>query len=307
MPLSQMQVENHRKHAIRMRAMRHIRIEPTFESWRDAARGMLAAGIVPEEVLWSDAPEEAALFASPLETPVAGTAVHKVPASFMDIARTAAAHTDPRRWGMLYRLLWRITRGGESALLAVATDPDIRMVQNWCKAVGREIHKMHAFVRFRLVGKNEVDGREQFVAWFEPQYRIVRLASPFFRNRFASMDWSILTPYECAHWDGESLHFTPGVPRDAAPDDDALDELWRGYYRSIFNPARLKVKAMQSEMAKRYWKNLPEARIIDELVAGCTKRVRDMLDAEERPVKPAPKIAYLEKLRGLNESDGTPT
>ena len=187
-------------------------------------------------------------------------------------------------------------------MLAVATDPDMRMVQNWCKAVSREIHKMHAFVRFRLVEKNEADGREQFVAWFEPQYRIVRLASPFFVKRFAGMDWSILTPYECAHWDGETLHFTPGAPRDAAPDEDALDELWRGYYRSIFNPARLKVKAMQSEMAKRYWKNLPEALIIDELIAGSSKRVHDMLEAEERPVKPAPENAYLEKIRELNES-----
>jgi uracil-DNA glycosylase len=287
--------------------MRDILIEPTFESWRDAARGLLAAGIPPEEVMWSDDPWEAALFASPEQSPVEATAVPKVPQAFMDIARTAAAHTDPRRWGMLYRLLWRITHGGESGLLTVATDPDLRMVQDWCKTVGREIHKMHAFVRFRLVGKNEADGREQFVAWFEPQYRIVRLASPFFRNRFAGMDWSILTPDECAHWDGESLHFTPGVPREAAPDEDALDALWRGYYRSIFNPARLKVKAMQSEMAKRYWKNLPEARIIDELIAGSSKRVHDMLDAEERPVKPAPKNTYLEKLRELNDSGGAPT
>jgi DNA polymerase len=287
--------------------MRDIRIEPTFESWRDAARGLLAAGIPPDEVLWSDDPEEAALFATPHEPPHAGGAAQKVPAAFMDIARTAAAHTDPRRWGMLYRLLWRVTRGGESALLAVATDPDLRRVREWCKAVGREIHKMHAFVRFRLVGKNEADGREQFVAWFEPQYRIVRLASPFFVKRFAAMDWSILTPHECAHWDGGSLHFTPGVPCDAAPDEDALDELWRGYYRSIFNPARLKVKAMQSEMAKRYWKNLPEAKIIDELIAGSAKRVHDMLEADGRPVKPAPKNAYLAKLRELNDSGGSPS
>jgi len=287
--------------------MRHIHIEPTFESWRDAARGLLAAGIPPGEILWSDDPEQAALFASSQPPPVESPGVHKVPAAFMGIARTAAAHTDARRWAMLYRLLWRITRGGEPALLSLPTDPDLRMVQDWCKTVGREIHKMHAFVRFRLVGKNDRDGREQFVAWFEPQYRIVRLASPFFVKRFAAMDWSILTPYECAHWDGGSLQFTPGVPREAAPDEDALEELWRGYYRNIFNPARLKVKAMQTEMAKRYWKNLPEARIIDELIAGSSKRVHDMLDAEELPVKPAPKNTYLEKLRALNESDGSPS
>ena len=34
------------------------------------------------------------------------------------------------------------------------------------------------------------------------------------------MAWSILTPGVCAHWDGESLSFSPGVPRSAAPGED---------------------------------------------------------------------------------------
>jgi DNA polymerase len=233
--------------------------------------------------------------------------VPKVSAAFLDLARAAAAHTDPRRWGLLFRLLWRITRGGESRLLGLPTDPDLRQVQQWGKAVSREIHKMHAFVRFRLIGTDEASGREQFVAWFEPEYRIVRLAAPFFLKRYASMDWSILTPFECAHWDGHSLTFTPGVPRGTAPAEDALDELWRTYYRSVFNPARVKAKAMQSEMPKKYWKNLPEAPLIPELLAGSRKRVQTMLETEERPVKPAPPNAYLDALRKRNESESTRT
>mgnify|MGYP003515995728 CR=1 FL=1 len=127
-------------------------------------------------------------------------------------------------------------------------------------------------------------------------------------KRFAGMDWSILTPYECAHWDGTILPFTPGVPRSAAPDEDALDDLWRTYYRSIFNPARLKVNAMQSEMPKKYWKNLPEASLIEGLIADSRKRVKTMLETEERPVKPAPKNDYLESLRKLNEdANGDPS
>ena len=58
---------------------------------------------------------------------------------------------------------------------------------------------------------------------------------PFFAE---ARNLETLTPHECVHWDGVTLHFTPGVPRRAAPDEDALDDLWRGYYRSIFNPAR---------------------------------------------------------------------
>jgi len=286
--------------------MRTVLIEPTFESWRKTARGLLAAGVSPDAVLWSDDATEAALFfGETVIAPLAGE-VPKVSAAFLDMARCAAAHTDPRKWGLLYRVLWRIACGGERYLMAHPTDPDIRQVQRWCKQVGRGIHKMHAFVRFRLVGTDESSGREHYVSWFEPDYRIVRLASPFFVKRFHHMDWSILTPTECAHWDGESLSFTPGVARETVPDEDSLDALWRTYYRSIFNPARLKVKAMQSEMPKKYWKNLPEASLIPGLIADSRSRMASMLGAAERPVKPAPKNAYLDHLRSLNENSDPP-
>jgi DNA polymerase len=285
--------------------MRTVVIQPVFEEWRDRARGLLALRVPPGEVLWSDEAQEPGLFAGVEEASPRGP-VPKVPAAFLDMARSVAAHTDARRWGVLYRVLWRLTHGGERHLLAVATDPEVRQLQLWCKAIGRDIHKMHAFVRFRLVATDEATGREQFVAWFEPEYRIVRLAAGFFEKRFAGMDWSILTPHACAHWDGSSLHFSPGVPRSAAPDEDALDELWRTYFRSIFNPARLKVRAMQSEMPKKYWKNLPEAPLIAGLISGSGGRVEEMLRTEARPAKPAPKNAYLDSLREMNASRPPP-
>jgi probable DNA metabolism protein len=282
--------------------MRTVVIQPRFEEWRDRARELLARGVPPGEVLWSDQAEEGSLF-NPSAPATPTRPAPKVPPAFLDLARSVAAHGDPRRWGVLYRVLWRLTEGGEKHLLAVATDSNVRQLQQWQKAVGRDIHKMHAFVRFRLVGTDETTGREQFVAWFEPEHRIVRLAAGFFERRFAGMDWSILTPYECAHWDGRTLHFTPGVPRSAAPDQDALDDLWRTYYRSIFNPARLKVSAMQSEMPKKYWKNLPEASLISELISESTGRVEKMLGTPALPPKPAPRNAYLESLRELNATE----
>jgi len=284
--------------------MRTVVIKPEYEAWRTVARQLLAQAVHPDEVLWSDDPLEPSLFGSveaATETP-AGNAI-KVSAAFLDMARSAAAHTDSKRWALLYRVLWRLTLGGERHLLSMATDRDVRQVQDWCKAVGRDIHKMHAFVRFRLVGVDADTAREQFVAWFEPDHRIVRLATPFFEKRFAGMDWSILTPYECAHWDGNRLHFTSGVPRSSAPDEDALDDLWRTYYRNIFNPARVKISAMQSEMPKKYWKNLPEAPLIAGLIAESAARVQGMLETEERPAKLAPKNAYLESLHRMNQDE----
>ena len=83
------------------------------------------------------------------------------------------------------------------------------------KAVRRDEHKMHAFVRFREVGREQTS---HFVAWFEPEHHIVELAAPFFARRFADMPWSILTPDLCAHWDGHAVSFTPGVSQDRGAD-----------------------------------------------------------------------------------------
>ena len=65
-----------------------------------------------------------------------------------------------------------------------------------------------------------------------------------------------------AHWDGEELTFGPGAHRVAMRPPRTRRGAWRTYYQNIFNPARLKVKAMQAEMPKKYWRNLPEASLI---------------------------------------------
>ena len=148
------------------------------------------------------------------------------------------------------------------------------------KAIRRDEHKMHAFVRFREVGREQ---KAHYIAWFEPEHHIVERAAPFFARRFADMPWSILTPDLCAHWDGHAVSITPGVARAEAPTQDRLEETWRRYYASIFNPARLKVKAMQNEMPKKYWRNLPEASLIKPLIAGAGRTAGAMIanDATE--------------------------
>ena len=92
-----------------------------------------------------------------------------------------------------------------------------------------------------------------------------------------SLRWSILTPDGSAFWDGENMRFGPPATRDMAPDEDEIEDFWKTYYASTFNPARLKVKTMQGEMAKSYWKNLPEAALIPELVAASSVRTEAMV------------------------------
>ena len=71
-------------------------------------------------------------------------------------------------------------------------DPLVRRIESLAKTVRRDIHKMHAFVRFREMVEGA--GEPRFIAWFEPDHHIVRTAAPFFVDRFSSMNWSILTP-----------------------------------------------------------------------------------------------------------------
>ncbi|HSJ04155.1 MAG TPA: UdgX family uracil-DNA binding protein, partial [Verrucomicrobium sp.] len=199
--------------------------------------------------------------------------IFKVPRRFVDLASTVACHQAGHRWGLLYRVLWRITHG-EHHLLQVEVDADVHELLMMEKAVRRDVHKMRAFVRFREVVHV---GTTRYVAWFEPQHHIVELNTPFFVDRFAGMEWSILTPQRCVHWDGVKAVYTPGVSRHEAPTGDAMEALWLQYYSHIFNPARVKTHAMLAEMPIKYWKNLPEAAVIPTLLQQALPRVDTMM------------------------------
>jgi DNA polymerase len=279
-----------------------MQVVPTpsgFTDWRSTARGLLESGSHPRDVIWQREPEETLLFSSPRPLPENPGGL-RVPAAFMNVAETVSCHRSGDQWPLLYSVLWRLVHG-EKHLLRIASDPEIHQLHTFAKHISRDCHKMHAFVRFRKVGESPDTGREQFVSWFEPEHKIVRLNASFFRKRFTNMDWSILTPDECMHWDGEKIHYTPSVDKSLAPDSDALEELWKSYYKSIFNVARVKIKAMQSEMPKKYWKNLPEAELIESLLSSSSQQVHEMLVKEPSPEIPAPKNDYLQHLKNLPE------
>ncbi|MCA2374975.1 UdgX family uracil-DNA binding protein [Agrobacterium genomosp. 3 str. CIP 111-78] len=248
-----------------------------LSEWRDAARMALAANIPPEAIDWRLWDDEAGLLdfaGEPLPTPKVGEAQVSVPSAFVALAQAVICHSDKGRFALLYRLLWRLRQ--DRALLQFKSDPDVSQARLLEKSVRRDCHKMTAFVRFKeLPLPQGQGGRRRFVAWFEPDHFIVEREAPFFQRRFTDMDWLIATPKGSARWDGSVLQ----TSREAAaqPDlKDETDDLWRTYYANIFNPARLKIKAMTAEMPKKYWKNLPEADLIPGLILGAEARVLDM-------------------------------
>jgi probable DNA metabolism protein len=244
-----------------------------FAEWRGAARALLARGVAPEDVSWRDGDEGASLFGD--ETGAAPAGAVSLSRELLEIAERVICHRDAEVPARLYRVIWRAAR--DRQLLARRTDDDIVWLNKADKAIRRDVHKMHAFVRFRRLG--EAAGRESFAAWFEPSHRILRLTAPFFQRRFYGMDWAIVTPDARAIWQGEKLSYGPSGTKDEVPDSDIVEDQWRTYYGAIFNPARVKIDAMRAEMPKKYWKNLPEAQDIAPLLAGAEARVERMREA----------------------------
>ncbi len=251
-----------------------------FEGWRDQAKRLWAARTPPEQVSWG----EAILFDDPLEIAAEPPPDVRVPAAFIEMAETIVLHSDPARFDLLYTLFWRLQENRR--LLDDATDPDVVKAMLMVKAIRRDIHKMRAFVRFKEM-TDDADNAV-FVAWFEPDHDIVRRNASFFVRRFGSMRWSILTPKLCIHWDCKTLRESPGIAKPTDLVDDPVEDLWRSYYASIFNPARLKTKAMLKEMPRRYWKNMPETQLIPGLIAGAQAREAAMIAIGSAPNEPLP-------------------
>ena len=318
--------------------MKRILLEPEFEAWREAAREALREGYRPEELDLQDATTpttlELTLESSEVATGEAVGSPH-VPKAFLEAAQFASAHRDPQRWNLLYRILYRLQTDRD--LLHVEVDSDVAQLLRLEAQVRRDLHKMHAFVRFRMVlepgsamerpvvidepvlvsadpdahhlvlatptpfgvSRSEVPrceptvesaaageggSCEHFIAWYQPDHRILPLAAPFFRERFSIMRWTILTPDESVSWDPatKQLAFAAGLPRESAPAEDELEDLWRSYYASIYNPARLNPRAMRGEMPVRYWKNLPEISLLPELITKSNTRVSAMVAVQQQ-------------------------
>ncbi len=269
-----------------------------FTDWRDLARCQLLLKTPPSSLIWQPADDERQ-FLFDVEQPqsaASASASVSLPKAFIELAAIVARHRNPNRWGLLYKVAWRI-QNEHKHLLRIETDDDIIALNLLRKAVELDIYKMRAFVRFRRV---DHDGAEQYVAWYRPDHHTLDANERFFTDRFAGMNWAILTPDRSVFWDGRTLHQGPGVPRSEAPPEDAVEDLWRAYYSSIYNPARLNLDAMRAQLPVRRWADLPESRTIPELVRTSPGRVASMV--RNQPPSASAFIPHDAALPDLRES-----
>ena len=269
--------------------------EIDFEGWRRQARWVATRSIPPGEVQWRINGATSLLDDAPIEvTSSSASSELKVPRVFVDLARKVILHRSPDRFAALYKVLLRLRI--EPQLLDVEVDPDVMRLRVFERQVRHDEYRMQAYVRFRKVDDSS---GARFVAWYVPEHHIVEATAQFFVQRFAGQRWAILTPERSAYWDGEHLVLGDGVPRTEAPNDDALEDLWRTYYASVFNPARVNLKVTQGHMPRKFWSQLPEAQLIQPLAAAAKARAGQMVAAEaaaprrSRAVRAAPPASVL--------------
>lgn len=116
--------------------MRDVVIQPTLESWRAAARQLLADSVPPDQVVWREAAKQGGLFETVVAPEPPGTGGEfRVPRAFVEVAGAAARHTDPERWRLLYSVLWRIARGGAPDILSSESEPDVVRLKRIAKHI----------------------------------------------------------------------------------------------------------------------------------------------------------------------------
>jgi probable DNA metabolism protein len=261
--------------------------------FRRAVRRLIAEQIAPDDVVWCD--EAAQSLFGGIESPTVAAPAVSLPRDVAQLVECVVCHHDFARYALLYDLIWRVL-AGDRTFLERQNDPMVHRLEMMRKSVRRDIHKMHAFVRFRCLPGN------RFAAWFEPDHFIVEAAADFFVSRFRTLDWSIITPVGSMHWDRVTLTFGPAGRRSDVPETDDLDGDWQTYYENIYNPARINPKAMRREMPMKYWHNMPETRSIPQMIQTAASRVSDMIAG-----KPAPTIKRNPEKAVAAMSDQNPT
>lgn len=245
--------------------MINLDCDDLFDTWRQQARWLLSHQVDPSLVSWASE-RVADLFASDDVLPeTQGLFQARIPRTLLDTLERAARYRGDQRWSLLYEVLWRVSHGDRTAMMA--GDRIGSELQRRIKQVQREAHHLHAFVRFVSIPVGE---GPQYVAWHEPAHDILCSASEHFIGRMGRHRWLIATPRDGVYYDGDQLIHQRKCPAEwqqlAKNVDDPHSDMWLTYYSHIFNPARLNPKVMQGHLPARFWKNLPEGALIPGLI-----------------------------------------
>ncbi len=129
------------------------------------------------------------------------------------------------------------------------------------KQMRREIHRMHAFVRFQ---KTE---DEIYFSGIEPDFNVLPLITDHFERRYADQKWLIydLKRKYGYFYDLNSvaqvemeINDEPSAGLIFNSDSEYYSTLWQHYFAATNIPERKNLKHHLRHVPKRYWKYLPE-------------------------------------------------
>ncbi|MCB2409622.1 TIGR03915 family putative DNA repair protein [Hymenobacter lucidus] len=145
-------------------------------------------------------------------------------------------------------------------------DDNVRRVAHLAQQMGREKHRMEAFVRF------EKTSDELFHATIEPDFDVLPLIAPHFTKRYADQRWLIFDQrrgyglyYDLHRTDIVQFETGSAAPRGTGVSATVLDEreplfkvLWQTYFDHVNIPERRNMKLHRRHIPLRYWKYLSE-------------------------------------------------
>ncbi|MBV7270581.1 TIGR03915 family putative DNA repair protein [Winogradskyella luteola] len=143
--------------------------------------------------------------------------------------------------------------------------PSVLKLAQIAKMVGREKHRMEAFVRFRLTKDNI------YFASIEPDFNVLPLIQKHFKRRYADQKWIIydIKRHYGLFYDLERVDiinmdfpahfdFTKNNSDYFADQEFEFQKLWRDYFKATNIKSRKNMKLHIRHVPKRYWKYLSE-------------------------------------------------
>jgi len=158
-----------------------------------------------------------------------------------------------------------IDKGDQSALENFA-NPYVLRCSQIAKMMGREIHRMHAFVRFQ----HRHDGL--YYACIEPDFDVIPLIGDHFEKRYADQSWLIfdikrhyglyydLSKTKIISLEDPELDLSIGQSPVMDEKEKKYQSLWENYFQSVNIKERKNTKLHLQHVPKRYWKYLPEKK-----------------------------------------------
>lgn len=147
------------------------------------------------------------------------------------------------------------------------SDDTVLKISQLTKSVGREKHRMEAFVRFQLTQ----DG--VYFANIEPDFDVLPLISKHFRSRYADQQWLIydvkrkygifynLHAVEIISLDLSEIHTNSLHKNNAFSNEEyEYQDLWNNYFKSTNIKSRINMKLHTQHVPKRYWKYMSEKK-----------------------------------------------